>query len=308
MEKYVRRTSLLVAVTMLAAACGEPASDLTATSSETVDTTVAVPETTTTTVLITSSTIGGTTTSVDPGGVDPEELVELLESFGAEMDPEEQVELMELFGACVVRPNLIAGEAIDRPAEFPTVEDLVVWADGFINPGHRRAVITSYLGPKGDPVEVIAGGMMFDLAFGTMMTITYFDGVTVWDYGGGVREVSAPDVGFVTLGIDGEWTESGDDQWPALTPFRDQFDVQTMAAGVLAEGELVGYERIAGVDTIRVSYSDAEAGADVWVNADALVIRLIYDLGDPEDPATFSYTWNVETLDAKLSEPLPLRL
>lgn len=212
---------------------------------------------------------------------------------------------MESLGAEVVRPSLVPGEAIDPPADFPTVEDLAVLADGFINPGHRRALITSYLGPSGDPVELIAGGMGFEVAFGMMINITYFDDVTVWDYGHGIREVHAPDIGFVKLGSDGEWTESSAFEWPAVGPIPVQDQAQTMASGVLAsEPEVVGYERIADVDTIRISQRVEGAGIDVWVNADGVVMRLIYT-GDPHDPATLSHVWNVETLAAELNGPLP---
>jgi hypothetical protein len=34
-------------------------------------------------------------------------------------------------------------------------------------------------------------------------------------------------------------------------------------------------------------------------------MRLINDAGDPVEPATISYVWNVETLDAILEGPLP---
>lgn len=287
----MRLTSHLVAVAVLVAACGEPVADVSTTTSESVDTSVTLSPTATTTSLTTSSTIEvATTSAVDVDDMSPEDLVELLESIGAE----------------VVRPSLAPGQAIDPPADFPAVEDLTTWADGFSNPGHQRALITSYLGPKGDPGELIAGGMMFEVALGSMVTITCFDGITVWDYGAGVREVSIPGQGIMTRGATGDWAESTALEWPVFGPIPEQHEAQSMASAVLAaENEVVSYERIAGVETIRVRYAGEGAEVDVWVSADALVMRLIYDTGDSDDPATMSYIWNVETLDAVLDGPLP---
>jgi hypothetical protein len=222
------------------------------------------------------------------------------------MSPEDVVALFEALGLAVARPDLTPGEAIHPPRDFPSVEDLAVFADGFNNPGHQRALIVSYFGPNGDPAELIAGGMMPQVAVGAMVTITYFDEVTVWDYADETRTVSAPALGRMTLRAGGEWTEDGTFEAPAVGPLLEQFDVQSLAAQALGQDvEVFGYERLVGVDTIKVSYRIQGEGVDVWVTGGGLVMRLIYDLGDPNAPETLSYIWNVETLDAELSGPLP---
>ena len=246
---------------------------------------------TTSTVLETTSTVRTTTTpQVDADEMSPEELVSLLDSLGIS----------------VVRPDLVPGRGIDPPAGFPSVEDLAQSADGFINAGHPRAQITSYVGPKGDAGELIAGGMLLEVAIGAMINITYFDGVTVWDYGAGVREVSIPGQAILSLDATGQWAESTAFEWPIFGPIPEQHEAQTMAGEVLAaDNEVVGYEEIAGVETIRVRYTGEEAAIEVWVSSDALLMRLIYHIGDPEDPATVAFVWNVETLDAVLEGLLP---
>jgi hypothetical protein len=110
--------------------------------------------------------------------------------------------------------------------------------------------------------------MLLEFAVGAMITITYFDGVIVWDYGAGVREVSIPGQEILALDATGEWAESTAFEWPIFGPIPVQHEAQTMASEVLAaENEVVGYEEIAGVETIRVRYTGEGAAVDVWVSS-----------------------------------------
>jgi len=61
---------------------------------------------------------------------------------------------------------------------------------------------------------------------------------------------------------------------------------------------------LAGVETVRVKGTGTET-VEVWVTANATVMRFLWHLTDSSDRATAAYIWNVETLDPELSGPLP---
>jgi hypothetical protein len=119
----MRLTCHFVVLAVVVVACGEPVADRSTTIPAAVETTVTTSPPPTTSTPATSSTVAPATTS--PVDVD-------------EMSPDELVGLLDSMGRSVVRPNLVAGQVIDPPADFPSVEDLAVSADGFFNPGMRE--------------------------------------------------------------------------------------------------------------------------------------------------------------------------
>lgn len=176
-----------------------------------------------------------------------------------------------------------------------------------MNPGHQRALITSYLGPSGDPETLLAAGADLQFAMGMVIIITYFDGIVVWDYATSSREVLIPGQGVMTRDQDGVWVESTAFEWPMFGPIPEQGQAQTQASALLAapRSQVLGYERIAGVETIRVTHSAEGETIDGWVDSEGLVMRIVFSTSDPHEPTTMIYEWNVETLDVVLEGPLP---
>jgi len=112
----------------------------------------------------------------------------------------------------------------------------------------------------------------------------------------------------LTLEDTGDWVASARFEWPVFGPIPEQGEAQYMASGLLGapESQLVGYEVLAGVDTIRVGYFPSEGEwFEAWVDSEGLVMRLMITTGDLSDLTAMTWIWNVETLDTVLEGPLP---
>jgi hypothetical protein len=197
--------------------------------------------------------------------------------------------------------GVVPGEPIDRPDDFATLpppRDYI-----FDDIPHPRARIASRIEVDEQTVD---GSAWND----TGVTITYVPGYTIWDYNGGFREVAVDGGSVFSLNQDGTWTIAEIDELSPFGPFMEWSDVISGYEGALSIGvEVVGYELIAGTETAHIRVEDVRSDlwADLWVDADAVVMRAIVDLDAEEDgPGNGVWLiWDVLTLDPQDIGPLP---
>lgn len=271
--RLARLTLLLV----LLAGCGRPVVD----AGLTEDTTAAGSSTTladavTSTVPVTSTSAPTTTTSTSARTGEPVRAT--LEDIG-----------------------VVPGELIDQPDYFATLpppRDYI-----FDDIPHPRARIASRI----EVDEQAVGGSAWN---DTGVTITYVPGYTIWDYNGGFREVAVDDGGVFSLNQDGTWATTEIDEFLPFGPFMEWSDVTSGYEGALSIGvEVVGYELIAGTETAHIRVEDVRSDlwADLWVDAEAVVMRAVVDFDAEEDgPGNGVWlVWDVLTLDPEDIGPLP---
>jgi hypothetical protein len=267
-----RTLSVFVAAVVIA--CGSPLAE----TSETVSATD--PPTTTQTTAAESSSTSTTTPDAETTIVD------------------------HIAAADLVELGLPQGVPVDSPEGFPSVGELATsMADSFFRgPPHPRARIFSGFMTGADAEELAAAGYEPDLAQ-QKMTITYFDGITVWDYPGGFRQVATPAGVLLYRAEDGSWQESEGSEWYPLPipmwPF-----AQDMVAGWLETDRVAiqGYETFGDSETVHLLVDDK---THLWLDQVGAAMRIVFDLSKPEKGLSLFMVWDVETLSPELTGPLP---
>ncbi len=200
--------------------------------------------------------------------------------------------------------HLPASTPIDRPSGFPSVDELSPMVLSGNQP-YSRARITSCLSlVEGAEVYEAAGMEIGELD--QVMTITYFDGLVIWDDPDGFRQIFFGGMGSLYLGDDGEWHEATGYEWDVIGPLADWSVAQSAAALVLDDAvEIVGYELVADTPTVRVSLVKGEERSDVWLDETGAALRIVQDfrLGGV---TRWVGVWSVETLAPELTGPLPV--
>ena len=182
------------------------------------------------------------------------------------------------------------------PDSVPTPTEIADsgWFDG----GFPRERIESRINLSSD--ELPAEDVLAELV--DSVTITNYDGITVWDYSNGVREISAGS-GFLVLAEDGSW-QPGFDEAPLVGPLTSRSDVGLIAQYCLGQSpEVIGGERIVDVLTMHVQCTDADDTLDVWVDENGIVLRL--QMTDTSLDGDISWDWGVVALDEKPGGELP---
>lgn len=204
--------------------------------------------------------------------------------------------------------GLQPGEPIDRPEGFPPLPELDPGRYGFgSEPPHPRARISSRL----EFADTLREQIDPSSRDGLQYEITYLDGVTIWDYPSGGREVKPRgDGGFLFLDEDGSWQVSDRFEWPPFGPLPEWSIVQWMAGDLVEAGLTpMGYELIAGAETVHLRWAEAPNGAwmDIWLDSSGAVMRMVVDMaGDEVEAAEKAWTiWDVLTLDPSVVGPLP---
>jgi hypothetical protein len=273
-----RTAQLSVVLAILATACGtnQAATTLSTSAPTPLDVTTTTATVLTSTTVITPTTLPGSTTL-------PEN----------QEDQPDQVGLSEL--------GLVEGEQIEPPVGFDLFgED----TQGDLYELPPAARISSRLEVGAIP------GVDAMIADGVEWTITYVEGFTIWDYPDGSREV-LPDGGeYLYLSEDGTWQPSERFEWPPMGPAPGWWAVQSYLEGLVELGyDVVGYERLAGVDTAHLRCPDITPGfwCDFWVSNDATVVRMILDWGayDPGEENKVWMVWDVLTFEPMEIGPLP---
>lgn len=270
----VTRTLSLIAAAAIIA-CGVPLTE----TSQGVSATV--PPATTPTTAAQSTSTPSTTTNASSTTVD----------HSAEID------LVEL--------GLPSGIPVDRPQGFPSFDELIAaMADPFFRPKpHPRARIFSGYMTGADPGQLAAAGYDPSL-LARRVIITYFDGITVWDYAGEARAVGIPDGRLLYQAEDGSWEESEMSEWSPL-PIPMWPMARDMVAGLLESDAVVelGYEVLAETETVHLEM--VENHTEVWLDRHGAVMRMVMDLSKPVKGLSVFMVWNVETLSPELTGPTP---
>ena len=200
--------------------------------------------------------------------------------------------------------GLEPGVPIATPAGFPSVDELATMVNPFRGLPYPRARISSQLVVVGDREALAAQGIDLSLLEGTGLVITYFDGLKIWDYSDGSREVQVPGGELLYQAEDGSWQESSRFEWPPIPLLPEWFMAQQIAEDMLqTEPRSVGYELIADVATLHLEVEGATA--HLWVDETGAVIRFVADVSGPEGDFPWFTVWNVETLSPELIDPLP---
>lgn len=198
----------------------------------------------------------------------------------------------------------LPGVVIPRPAGFPSIDELEPLVGAFGMP-HPRARISSSLAVV-DGLEVLVGQGLDASQLNQQMTITYFDGLVIWDAPSGYRQIAVPGFGTMYPEKDGTWHEAVGFEWPVFGPLPDWSMAQSAAALVLdAQPEIVSYERVADTATVRLAFVDGGDRADVWLDETGAVLRIVQDFTGPDGQSRWVGVWNVETLSPELTGPLP---
>lgn len=168
----------------------------------------------------------------------------------------------------------------------------------FRPPPHPSGYLTA-----ADAEELAAAGYDPDL-LQKEMTITYFDGITVWDYLGGFRRVATPDGVFLYQVEDGSWRESEGSEWSPL-PIPMWPLAQEMVVGLLETDRAVpaGFETLADSETVHLRL--VENQTEVWLDQVGAVMRIVFDLSKPDKGLSLFMVWDVETLSPDLTGALP---
>lgn len=288
----MRRIAVLVSAIALLIGCGMPAgNELTGTSTTVEDsasTTADVAPSATSTVPGTSTSTTSTTTPM------PSTTTTIPPSTTTVPVGGGRWSLQEL--------GVEPGIPIEQPDDMQTLPPP---PDSFsFQPPYERARISSRLEINEDafdqPIEGDGG-----------YTITYIPGFTIWDITDGSREVRVHGGDFMTLNPDGSWEASDHVEWAPIGPLVEWRDAQSGYEGFHSAGFTVeSYERIAGVDTAQIRWQDAPSDmwADIWVDSNGVVMRVVADFGleDPEfGDNRWWLIWDVETLDPQDIGPLP---
>lgn len=244
----------------------------------------------------TSTTIAATTSTVAVSSTTD------ATASGIETDSTSAVELVEL--------GLDAGIPIDPPEDFPALSDLDPSAFGFLHPTpYPRARISSRIELADEFAEQARqeGGLL-SASYGFI--ITYYDSFTIWDYPDGLREVNAPDRGYLALTEDGSWEESDDFEDPVFGPIVDWSEIQEAAASLVQLDPLVvGYELLADIPTVHLRLQEVgpDVWADMWLDQKGAVIRAVLDIGGDLAGSNNQIwmVWDVQALDPKDIGPLP---
>ncbi|MGB5565181.1 MAG: hypothetical protein WBN93_02525 [Acidimicrobiia bacterium] len=193
------------------------------------------------------------------------------------------------------------------PGSFGTVGDLISLSDMFrVNP--LDAQILSYIAIDGDEKVLADQGM--EAGIWASLTITYSGDITVWDFGGGYREVLRGDESFY-LDEDGTWHENDRWEWPGMGPFYEWTFVQGIAPGCLEfRAEIIGLEDVAGATTLHIRCTGNEGdpegtgSSDVWIGEQGHVMKSVSESW--QDPSFgFITVWEVTGLDVQPTGPLP---
>ncbi|MGB5187882.1 MAG: hypothetical protein WBO84_12245, partial [Acidimicrobiia bacterium] len=193
------------------------------------------------------------------------------------------------------------------PGSFGTVGDLMSLSDMY-NIDPLDAQILSSFAIDGDE-EVLANRGM-EAGVLESLTITYSGDITVWDFGGGYREVLRGDESFY-LDEDGTWHENDRWEWPGMGPFYEWTFVQGIAPGCLEfRAEIIGLEDVAGATTLHVRCTwdegdpEGTGSSDVWIGEQGHVMKSVSESW--QDPSFgFITVWEVTGLDVQPTGPLP---
>jgi hypothetical protein len=201
--------------------------------------------------------------------------------------------------------DLASSVPTKRPEGFPVIEELssLVASGGGTHP---RARITSFLAAV-DGLEVFAAEGFDTDRLDQRMTITYFDGLVIWDDPAGPRQVFVPGLGSFYRGADGAWAEATGFEWTIIGPLADWSLAQDAAALVVeAQPEVIGYEMVAGTPTVRLALIRGEDRADVWLDETGAALRIVQDFTGGDGASRWLGIWSVETLSPELTGPLPI--
>ncbi len=200
--------------------------------------------------------------------------------------------------------GLVPGIPIERPDDFPSLSQLHTWVTSFGLP-HPRARIESSLAVVEGLDELGASGLdtsRLDQA----MTITYYDGLVIWDAPDGYRQIYIPNRGTYYPMGDGRWMEAAGFEWPVFGPLSDWPTAQAAAALVFDAGpSVVGYELVAGTPTVHLSLAGGGESAQVWLDETGAVMRIVQDFMGPDGSSRWLGVWDVVTLAPQLQGPLP---
>lgn len=200
--------------------------------------------------------------------------------------------------------HALPGISIPRPAGFPSIDELEPLVGAFGMP-HPRARISSSLAAVDGLEGLVAQGLDAS-QLDQQMTITYFDGLVIWDAPTGYRQIAVPGFGTMYPDEDGTWHEAVGFEWPVFGPLADWSMAQSAAALVLdAQPEIVGYERVADRATVRLAFVAGGDRADVWLDETGAALRIVQDFTGPDGLSRWVGVWNVETLSPELTGPLP---
>jgi len=194
---------------------------------------------------------------------------------------------------------------IEQPVDFPSVAELKPMVVAGEQP-YARAKITSWL-------SLIEGAELFAAeGFDTdrldqAMTITYFDGLVIWEDAAGFRQIFHPDVGSYFEADDGTWQEATGFEWTTVGPLSDWSVAQNAAALVLdSEAVVVGYEMVADTPTVRLAVIQGVDRADVWLDEGGAALRIVQDFTGGDGESRWLGVWSVETLAPELTGQLPV--
>lgn len=162
---------------------------------------------------------------------------------------------------------------------------------------------------SGDPSELQESG----LEPNTWITpMTIFDGIIVWDYASGSRQVYDPKSTYYLLTDSGAWTsEHADEEWSFFTEgFHGWNDAQVLAVDFLEFSTLTGFDEIAGTETahftgVHDGDQQERTRAEIWIDKQGAVFRLFW-IVESDSQVGIAFVWNVETLEPTLSGPLPI--
>ncbi|GMQ85272.1 MAG: hypothetical protein BMS9Abin07_0838 [Acidimicrobiia bacterium] len=200
--------------------------------------------------------------------------------------------------------DVVPGVPISRPAGFPSIDELEPLV-GALQMPHPHARISSSLAAVDGLETLLAQGLDAD-QLNQQMTITYFDGLIIWDAPTGYRQIAVPGFPMMYPGEDGKWQEVMGFEWPVFGPLPDWSMAQSAAVLVLdAEPEIVAYERVADTATVRLTLATGRDRVDVWLDETGAVLRIVQDFTGPDGRSRWLGVWDVETLSPELSGPLP---
>ena len=97
--------------------------------------------------------------------------------------------------------------AVERPDGFPTIDEMRTLVTAAVR--HPRARITSRLRLTAGAEQYVSAGYDPD-RLDQRMTITYFDGLVVWEDPNGFKQIFAPELGSFYLDSEGSWQEATD--------------------------------------------------------------------------------------------------
>lgn len=286
----MRRPTGFLLASLLLAACGLPG-DTVSSSTTVPDGVTTAPTTSSTVPPIASTTIPAATTTAAPTTTT---IAPAATTSTQDDDPNGRWDLEDLG----VEPGVV----ITRPDDFHTLPPPPD-SFGFVSPYLRARISSRFEGNDRALDQPISDERS--------ITITYIPGFTIWDYEDGRREARAPGGDYMTLNEDGSWTVNDAFEWSPYGPFVVWRDAQSGYEGLLSVGVNVeSYERIAGVDTAHLRWKDApaEKWADLWVDAQGVVMRAVvdFDIEDSMSDGNMMWIiWDVLTLDPQDIGPLP---